>query len=142
MDIGDGIVLDESELVFDFARAGGPGGQKVNKTSSAVVLRFDVRSSPSLSDEVKERLERLGGRRVTPDGILVIHARRFRSQMNNRKDALRRLSDLVSRAMEEPVERRPSARTRSSVERRLFEKKQRSALKSERRFTPPVDDAD
>ena len=142
MDLGKGIVLDESELAFDFARAGGPGGQKVNKTSSAVVLRFDVRSSPSLSDEVKERLERLGGRRVTPDGILVIHARRFRSQAANRNDAVQRLLKLLTRAMEEPVERRPTRRTHSSVERRLSDKKHRSELKRGRSAPPPVEDPD
>ena len=127
------ISIDEREIEFHFVRASGPGGQNVNKLSTAVQLRFDVRQSPSLPDPVRERVERLAGRRLTQDGILVIAAQRFRTQERNRQDALDRLTDLVRQAAIVPVIRRPTKPTMGSRRRRLEEKGQRSAVKILRR---------
>ncbi|MBW1675273.1 MAG: aminoacyl-tRNA hydrolase [Deltaproteobacteria bacterium] len=95
------IAIDENEITFDFIRASGPGGQKVNKVATAVQLRFDVRNSPNLSDDVRSRLIRLAGRRVNDEGILIIEAKRFRIQERNRQDALDRLSPSSSPASSE-----------------------------------------
>jgi ribosome-associated protein len=136
MRIDDDLELDDAELELSFARCGGPGGQKVNKTSSAVVLRFDIASSHSLTDAVKDRLTVLAGSRLDGNGVLVIHARRFRSQSQNRDDALSRLRSLIIRAMVKPVARRTTGPTRASKERRLADKRSRSALKSTRSGSP------
>jgi ribosome-associated protein len=117
------------ELTFEFSRASGPGGQNVNKVSTAVRLRFDVRRSRSLPDEVKERLVHLAGSRVTRDGVLVIEARRFRTQDNNRQDALERLRHLLARAGRTPKRRRPTKPTPKSKVRRLEHKRHRSTTK-------------
>lgn len=130
--ISPSIALDDSELIESFVLASGPGGQNVNKLATAVELRFDVQHSPSLSDEVRTRLIRLCGRRLTKDGILVIHAQRFRSQERNRADARERLFDLIRRASVPPRPRTATRPTRASRERRLEGKKQRSALKQTR----------
>jgi ribosome-associated protein len=134
--IDDGIVLDERELEESFIRASGPGGQNVNKVASAVQLRFDVRRSPSLPQPVRERLERLGGSRITQDGVLVITAQRFRSQERNRQDARDRLAALIRRAAMPPVPRRPTRPSRAARERRLAAKVRRSRLKRERGAIP------
>src|SRR3954468_16819373 len=105
--IENGILLDEREIEESFIRASGPGGQNVNKVASAVQLRFDVRNSPSLPQPLRERLERLGGSRVTQDGVLVITAHRFRSQERNRQDALDRLVELLRRA-DDPAQAPPA----------------------------------
>ncbi len=102
------IALDESEIEETFIRASGPGGQNVNKLSTAVQLRFDVRHSPNLPDGVKARLERLAGSRLTNDGVLVLIAQRHRTQDANRRDALERLVELVRQATEKPKPRRPT----------------------------------
>lgn len=124
------VVLDETELVESFVRASGPGGQNVNKLSTAVQLRFDVRSSPSLPDDVRERLERLAGRRLTTEGVIVITAQRFRTQERNRDDARERLFELIRQAAVRPEIRRPTRPTLASKKRRLEGKARRSAIKS------------
>ena len=126
------ISIDEKELQLDFIRAAGPGGQKVNKSSSAVQLRFDVLSSPSLPEEVRTRLIQLAGRRLSEEGVLVIEAKRFRSQDRNRRDAIERLCSLIRKAALKPRRRRPTRPSGTARERRLREKKQRSALKKQR----------
>jgi ribosome-associated protein len=123
------IALDESELDERFVRSSGPGGQNVNKVASAVQLRFDVRHSPSLSGGVRARLERLAGRRLTLEGVLVITAQRHRTQEANRRDALERLIELIRRAAEPPVPRKPTKPSRASRRRRVDAKTRRGALK-------------
>jgi len=137
--ITDAIALDEDELEERFIRASGPGGQNVNKLSSAVQLRFDVRHSPSLPDDVRERLERLAGNRLTRAGVLVITAQRHRTQERNRADALDRLRDLIRRAAIVPTPRRPTRPTAGSRERRLESKKQRSRIKNLRQSKPALE---
>ena len=125
-------IIDESELEFNFIRADGPGGQNVNKVATAVQLRFDVFHSTSLPEEVKSRLAKLAGRRITQDGILVIEARRFRSQERNREDALNRFHVLVQKALEKPKVRKKTKPTKSSQEERLKMKKHRGEIKKAR----------
>jgi ribosome-associated protein len=133
------ISIDERELEERFIRASGPGGQNVNKLSSAVQLRFDVRRSPSLPDDVRTRLERLAGRRLTRDGVLVLIAQRHRTQERNRADALDRLIELIQRAAVAPVPRRPTKPTKGSRERRLESKKHRGSIKGLRQEKPAFD---
>jgi ribosome-associated protein len=133
------ISIDERELEERFIRASGPGGQNVNKLNTAVQLRFDVRHSPSLRDDVRARLERLAGQRLTNDGVLVITAQRHRTQERNRQDALDRLIELIRRAAVAPKPRRPTKPTKGSRERRLQGKKQRSTIKNLRRDKPSWD---
>jgi ribosome-associated protein len=134
--ITDHISVDERELQERFIRASGPGGQNVNKLSTAVQLRFDVRHSSSLQDDVRARLERLAGKRLTNDGVLVITAQRHRTQERNRKDALNRLIEMVRHAARPPTPRRATRPTKASKERRLQGKKQRSTIKRLRRDKP------
>jgi len=133
------ISIDERELEERFIRASGPGGQNVNKLSTAVQLRFDARRSPSLSAAVRARLERLAGRRLTRDGVLVITAQRHRTQERNRQDALDRLIELIRRAAVPPVPRRPTRPTAGARERRLQSKKQRSNIKGLRQVKPSLE---
>lgn len=126
------IQLDEDELEWRFVRASGPGGQNVNKVSSAVQLRFDLARSASLPSEVKQRLMRLAGHRLTERGVIVIDARRFRSQARNRKDALERLLELIRRAEIRPQKRIATRPTAASRERRLRAKQVTARKKLQR----------
>ena len=126
------IVLPESELVVRFLRADGPGGQHVNRTESAVELRFDVARSPSLPDDVRERLLARSDRRLTDDGVLVIQARRFRDQGRNREDARERLVEIVRGSLVAPKKRVATKPTRASKLRRLEGKQQRAKVKQNR----------
>jgi ribosome-associated protein len=133
------IALDEREIAEVFIRASGPGGQNVNKVASAVQLRFDARHSPSLPDDVRSRLERLAGSRLTRDGVIVITAQRHRAQARNRDDALARLLDLIRRAAHPPPKRRTTKPPASARERRIEGKKRRSGIKRLRQSKPSFD---
>ena len=133
------LFLDDSEIEESFIRASGPGGQNVNKVSSAVQIRFDLSGSRSLPEDVRERLARLAGRRLTGDGVLVIIAQRYRTQERNRQDALDRLVALIRRAASPPTPRRPTKPSRAAKERRLQAKARRAATKERRRAQPDED---
>jgi ribosome-associated protein len=134
IEITPALQIDERELQIDFIRASGPGGQNVNKVATAAQLRFDVRAS-SLPDEVKDRLIRLAGRRMTSEGILLIEAKRFRTQEQNREDAIQRFVELVRKSLIQPKARRKTKPTKASKEVRLKEKKRRGDIKKMRQST-------
>jgi len=136
--ITENVALDESELQERFVRASGPGGQNVNKVSTAVELRFDVRGSLSLPAEVRARLERLAGRRLTDEGVLVIRAERFRTQERNRQDARERLMDLIRTAAVVPKRRVRTKPPRAAKERRHEAKAKRSNVKRLRSGKPDM----
>ena len=131
--INAAITIPASEIALSFVRADGPGGQHVNKTATAVQLRFDVRNSPSLPDDVRRRLIQLAGRRMTAEGVLVIDARSQRSQHQNRQDAMSRLKNLIVAATQPPRPRRPTIPSAASRRRRLETKRRRARLKQSRR---------
>ena len=138
--INDSIAIDEGALRFEFLRASGPGGQNVNKVSTAVRLRFDVLACPSLPQEVRARLLGLAGRRVGQDGVLSIEARRFRTQEANRRDAVERLVLLVRKAVEKPKPRRETKPSRASRVHRLETKRRRGQAKQTRKPPGGIDD--
>lgn len=128
IEITPSVQIDERELQIDFVRSSGPGGQNVNKVATAAQLRFDVRAS-SLPEDVKARLQQLAGKRVSNEGILLIEAKRFRTQEQNRDDAIHRLIELVRKALAPPKTRRKTRPTQASKEDRLKEKKRRGEIK-------------
>ncbi len=128
LEITPSLQIDERELQIDFTRASGPGGQNVNKVATAVQLRFDVKAS-SLPDEVKRRLIHLAGKRMTSEGVLLIEAKRFRTQEQNREDAIQRFVTLVRKALVKPKTRSKTKPTQASREERLKEKKKRGEIK-------------
>jgi ribosome-associated protein len=134
------ISIHESELRFEFVRSSGPGGQNVNKVATAVQLRFDALHSPSLPDDVRIRLVRLAGRRLTSEGVLVITARRHRTQQKNREDAVERLIDLVRKAAVAPKKRRKTKPTAVSKEHRLEGKRRKSKIKRMRKRIAAADE--
>ncbi len=134
------IALGEDEIVEQFIRSSGPGGQNVNKVATAVQLRFDVGRSPNLPDAVRERLMRLAGRRLTGDGVLIIDARRHRTREQNRRDALDRLVTLVRKAAIAPTPRKATRPTAASRRRRLEGKQRRGILKRGRRRVRDADE--
>jgi ribosome-associated protein len=136
IEITPSITIDERELTFEYIRASGPGGQNVNKVATAVQMRFDIHAS-SLPEDVKVRLSHFAGKRVTSEGILVIEAKRFRTQEQNRFDAMERFVELVKKASAKPKSRRKTKPTAASQEKRLRSKKQRGKIKqarSEKKF--------
>jgi ribosome-associated protein len=137
--VTDTISIDDAELIESFVRSSGPGGQNVNKVSSAVQLRFDVRASPSLPNDVAIRLMRLAGKRLTKDGVIVIIAQSHRAQERNRADARERLFDLIRQAAVKPVPRRATKVPKAQKRKRIEGKKHRSAIKSLRGGKPSFD---
>jgi ribosome-associated protein len=138
--VTESIAIHEDEIELHFIRAGGPGGQKVNKVSTAVQLRFDVTHSPNLPEDVQTRLIKLAGRRITEEGILVIEAKRFRLQERNRQDAIDRLVRLIRRAAERPKPRIKTRPSRAAKKRRRAAKAHRSRIKQMRRPVGANDD--
>jgi ribosome-associated protein len=128
------IYIDENEILEKFIHASGPGGQNINKVATAVELRFDVANSPNLSDDVRHRLIHIVGRRMTQNGVLIIHARRFRSQERNRRDAVNRLVGMIRKAAERPKPRKKTKPTKAAKQRRLDAKRRRSGIKRMRRL--------
>jgi ribosome-associated protein len=132
MEITRTLSISDNELIFTFIRASGPGGQNVNKVATAAQLRFDVLNSPTLPLEVKERVRKLAGTRMARDGVLLITARRFRSQEQNRADAEQRLKTLLQKAAQQPTVRRATNPNLSAREKRVESKKKRGAIKKQR----------
>jgi ribosome-associated protein len=129
LDISPSLSISENEIQFDFIRASGPGGQNVNKVASAVQLRFDVKNSPSLPEVVKQRLTKLAPKRITAEGVLIIEAKRYRSQEQNREDAVQRLVHLLQQAEYEPKPRRKTKPSQTAREARLRTKKLKGEIK-------------
>jgi ribosome-associated protein len=136
IEVTPSIKIDENEIHFDFIRASGPGGQNVNKVASSVQLRFNVRNSPSLELDVKERLTKLAGSRMTEDGILIIEAKRYRTQEQNRADAIIRLTTLIQKALDKPKVRKSTRPSLTAKAARVGDKKKRGEIKRTRSSNP------
>ena len=136
IEISSSVRIEDSEIQYDFIRASGPGGQNVNKVATSVQLRFGVRNSPSLEPDVKERLIKLAGSRITEDGTLIIEAKRYRTQDQNRFDATQRLITLIQKALEKPKIRRATRPSVTAKAARVGDKKKRGEIKKTRRFNP------
>jgi ribosome-associated protein len=136
IEVTSSVKIEESEIQLDFIRASGPGGQNVNKVASSVQLRFDVRNSPSLYPDVKERLIKLAGSRMTDEGILIIEAKRYRTQEQNRFDAIQRLTTLIQKALEKPKVRRATRPSLTAKAARVGDKKKHGEIKRTRRLVP------
>lgn len=134
--VTDRLVIEEDEISISFIRAGGPGGQNVNKVSSAAQLRFDARHSPSLPERVRARLERIAGAKLTKDGVIVITANRFRTQEANRRDAVERLVEMIAEAAHQPKFRVPTKPSKAAKAKRVEEKVKRGTVKKLRRTKP------
>jgi ribosome-associated protein len=130
------IFIDENELEFDFIRSSGPGGQNINKVATAVQLRFNVKNSSTLPIDVKERLIKLAGSRITENGLIIIEAKRYRTQVKNREDSVQRLVALIKKASEKPKNRKKTKPSVSARAARVFEKKRRGAIKRVRQYNP------
>lgn len=127
--ITPGFAIEEADLSIRFVHASGPGGQNVNKVATAVELRFDTRGQTEFPEGMRSRLARLAGQRMTQDGVIILFAQSFRSQLRNRAEAMERLAELLAAAMVTPRKRRPTRPTRGSQERRLTSKAKRSGVK-------------
>lgn len=138
--INQNIEIAESEIKFDFIRSSGPGGQNVNKVATAAQLRFNVPSSTSLPENVRERLIKIAGKRLTANGDLIITARRYRTQEQNRKDALERLKKIIQDAAIEPKTRKRKKPSAAAKRKRVEEKRLLGEKKQQRRFIPPIDE--
>jgi ribosome-associated protein len=136
IEVSPTVTIYDNEIQYDFIRASGPGGQNVNKVASSVQLRFDIRHSPSLEPDVKEKLIKLAGSRVNEDGILIIEAKRYRTQEQNRLDANQRLIALIQKALEKPKIRRATRPSLTARAARVGDKKKRGEIKKNRRLTP------
>mgnify|MGYP001297254505 CR=1 FL=1 len=130
------LTIDENEIQLDFIRSSGPGGQNVNKVASGVQLRFNVATSTTIPDDVKQRLHSIARNRITEEGVLIIEAKRYRTQEQNREDAIARLVALIFQATEKPKPRKKTRPTAASQTERIEEKKRRGAIKRSRRTTP------
>jgi ribosome-associated protein len=135
IEINNKIFIPETELHFNFIRSSGPGGQNVNKVSTAVQLRFDIINSPSLAEQLKKRLIAVSGNRATKEGILIIEAKRFRTQESNRQEAVERFIELIRKAEKKPKRRIKTKPSKESKQKRIEEKKKRSEVKKMRRIT-------
>ena len=140
--ISNTITLDDNDIQMDFIRASGPGGQNVNKVSSAVQLRFDAAGCATLNDSIRQRLKKIAGKRMTAEGTLIIKAQRYRSQEQNRQDAIDRLVAMIRQSIQVPKYRRPTKPSKASKRRRLTAKRRRSDLKRQRRRVHNTLDSD